>query len=651
MPMLGVGSRNSQNMTRPKTAPSRSNALSRGGIRKRGAPTRTDRDGDLDMGAGSQRGRGGKRGRGQGVTHPRESGKMELDRDRLQKAIDSGDASSHANIRQATNKSRLEEISVTGWKQSKAASNTDGGVRGTVDWLEKKLPTKPGRKNIIKHRVEGDALIVSIRPEVLDRMLHINGYSFAGAELTVEKYEDVPSISTEEMKKRLKAFLSNRYLPANKILNLQNLANDPILVEMGLFRTPTSETKFYQALMKVWSMEFPTQQASREAVENLSLANNGLTNLQPITTLSQSFPNIKALDLSNNNFQDEKALSLWRWKFRQLEFLDLTNNPISSVSTFKETMMKWYPKLKTLNNVTVRTDEEVAAQSRAPIPVQPPFFQDEGGIAENFIRNFFIGFDKDRNGILNLYYDNNSSFSYNVNTASSRTTQDNTRASDWEPWIKRSRNLKKLDHLSARMNRMYVGTEKIREIWNSIPQTQHPGLDQAAQWLIECHLLPCLPDPTGQSPSGVGGFLIMIHGQFDESSGGKIETRSFDRTFILGPSPGPEKVKVISDMLTLRAYGGYSAWDINNPVNAAPAVGAPPVHPEAPPGYGMPAPGKADADVQQEQLVLQLSFTTNLKLEFSQRALVQHNWNIEAALRAFTESKEQNQIPPEAFLA
>lgn len=150
MPMLGVGSRNSQNMTRPKTAPSRSNALSRGGIRKRGAPTRTDRDGDLDMGAGSQRGRGGKRGRGQGVTHPRESGKMELDRDRLQKAIDSGDASSHANIRQATNKSRLEEISVTGWKQSKAASNTDGGVRGTVDWLEKKLPTKPGRKNIIK---------------------------------------------------------------------------------------------------------------------------------------------------------------------------------------------------------------------------------------------------------------------------------------------------------------------------------------------------------------------------------------------------------------------------------------------------------------------------------------------------------------------
>lgn len=478
-------------------------------------------------------------------------------------------------------------------------------------------------------------------------MLQINGYTFAGAGITVEKFEDTPSVSTEEMKKRLKGFLSNRYLPANKILNLQNLASDPILVEIGLFQSPTSETKFYQALMKVWSLEFPTEQASREAVENLSLANNGLSNIQPITVLSQNFPNLKALDLSNNNFKDDRALGGWRWKFRQLEFLDLTNNPFSSVPSFKDTMMKWYPKLKTLNNIQVRTDEEIAAQSKAPIPVQPPFFQDEGNIAETFIRNFFIGFDKDRNGILNLYYDNNSSFSLNVNPGAPRSTQDisTTPAPGWESWIKNSRNLKKINHLTARMNRMYVGTEKIRDIWNAIPQTQHPGLDQPAQWLIESHLIPCLPDATGQSPSGVGGFLIMIHGQFDELSGGKVETRSFDRTFILGPSPGPENVKVISDMLTLRAYGGYSAWDVNKQVEAAPAAGVqpiaaiPPVHPEATQGYGMPAPGKPDIQVQQEQLVLQLSFATKLKLEFAQRALVQHNWNIEGALRAFEESK------------
>jgi nuclear RNA export factor len=75
---------------------------------------------------------------------------MELDRNRIQKAISSGDASSQATIRGAT-KARTEEFSITGWKESKAASNPDGGIRSLVDWLEKKLfSTKPGRKNIIK---------------------------------------------------------------------------------------------------------------------------------------------------------------------------------------------------------------------------------------------------------------------------------------------------------------------------------------------------------------------------------------------------------------------------------------------------------------------------------------------------------------------
>jgi nuclear RNA export factor len=470
-------------------------------------------------------------------------------------------------------------------------------------------------------------------------MLHFNNFTFAGALLTVEKYDNASSVSTEDMKGRLKAFLGNRFIASGKILNLQSLSTDPILREIGLFHSPTTESKFYQALMKVWSLEFPTQLASQEAVANLSLANNALSSIQPITILSQNFPNLKALDLSSNNFQDDKGLGGWRWKFRQLEFLDLSNNPISSTPNFKETMMKWYPKLKTLNNIQVRTDEDVAAQSRAPIPVQAPFFQDEGSIAENFIRKFFLGFDGDRNATINAYYDSSSSFSYNVNPAAPRAAQDSTATSGWENWIKNSRNLKKINHLGPRMNRMFVGSESIREIWNTMPKTQHPGIDQPTQWLFECHLIPCLPDVTGQSTSGVGGLLIMIHGQFDELAGTKVETRSFDRTFILGPSTGPENVRVISDMLTLRTYGGSSAWDAGVQMAPPPAAAAQPVHPEAPQGYGAPAPGKSDIQVQQEQLILQLSFNTKLKLEFAQQALLQHNWNIEGALKAFEESK------------
>jgi nuclear RNA export factor len=148
--MLGVAARNTSNMARTKVSQTRSSAP-RGGIRKRTAAARTDRDGDLDM-AGHDRGRGGKRGRGRGgQPQARDGLRSNLNQDRIMKAVEGGDASTQATFRQAGNRPQLQEISITGWKSSKAASNADGGVRSTVDWLERKIPsTKPGRKSIIK---------------------------------------------------------------------------------------------------------------------------------------------------------------------------------------------------------------------------------------------------------------------------------------------------------------------------------------------------------------------------------------------------------------------------------------------------------------------------------------------------------------------
>jgi nuclear RNA export factor len=102
--------------------------------------------------AGPDRGRGGKRGRGRGgQPQPRDGIRSNLNQDRIKKAMEGGGASTQATFRQSGNKPPLEEISITGWKSSKAATNADGGVRSTVDWLEKKLTSnKPGRKNIIK---------------------------------------------------------------------------------------------------------------------------------------------------------------------------------------------------------------------------------------------------------------------------------------------------------------------------------------------------------------------------------------------------------------------------------------------------------------------------------------------------------------------
>lgn len=53
----------------------------------------------------------------------------------------------------------------------------------------------------------------------------------------------------------------------------------------------------------------------------------------------------------------------------------------------------------------------------------------------------------------------------------------------------------------------------------------------------------------------------------------------------------------------------------------------------------MPAPGKPDAQVQQEQMILQMSFKTKMTLQYSEMALSGNQWNMDAALKNFEELK------------
>lgn len=115
----------------------RSSTADRGGIRKRG-PTRIDRDGDLDM-DGAGRGRG-KRGRDAGP-HTQAGGRPQVwDKtlDAIHQAITTN-TDSQANIRQSKGGGNLEQLSVRGLKQSRAASHRDGGVESLLGFLERRL--------------------------------------------------------------------------------------------------------------------------------------------------------------------------------------------------------------------------------------------------------------------------------------------------------------------------------------------------------------------------------------------------------------------------------------------------------------------------------------------------------------------------------
>ncbi|OQE19130.1 hypothetical protein PENSTE_c016G08752 [Penicillium steckii] len=664
-----------------KTMKSRRPAgASSGGIRKRG-PTRTDRDGDMDMDGSA---RGGKRGRGdsgrRGAAGGRSSGGGRgQTRDRtqaIQQAIaDNNKDSSQANVRQRQGgKGNSTQISITGWKNSNASSKRDGGIENLISFIERKLNSAPkgSRFRITKSRVEGDILVVSVHPEWTDRLLQLNGKLFAGVNITVELYDSSTAVlghqlasssgsSTADTKSKITSILAKRFNTSAKLLDLSKLVDDTDLQAMGIFNSTSTQSKFFPAMMKVWEMQFTSSTERREAVESVSLAQNQLANVTVVTSMAQTFPDIKNLDLSNNNFKDAQSIIAWRWKFRNLEFLDLTGNDISSKPEFKDTMLKWYPKLQTLNNVQVRTAEEIAAKKKTPIPIQAPFFHDDSQIAENFIRAFFASYDNDRNALISNFYDEGSQFSLNINTSAPKVQQ--TETAGWDSYIKKSRNLSKITHLTARMTRSYKGPQKIAEMWNSLPQTRHPELDaHPEQYLIECHQLPGLPDPTGQSPTGVGGLIIEVHGKFDESADGKVETRSFDRSFIIGPGNGPGGIRVLNDIMCARAYGGHEAWSPESqpipqaqagaPITAAPTA-APTTGttlPGFPAGYGAPAPGKSETQVQQEQLVAQISSKSGMTLQYSEMALSGNGWNLDAAWKNFEELKAQGALPANAFL-
>jgi nuclear RNA export factor len=124
----------------------RSGGADRGGIRKRG-PTRTDRDGDMDMDTSAARG-GAKRGRGNTGRTPAGrsagSGRTQTrDRniDAIQKAISNSQDSFSIRSGKNTNADRLEQYIVRGWKNSKASSRRDHGVDSLIAYLERRMNT------------------------------------------------------------------------------------------------------------------------------------------------------------------------------------------------------------------------------------------------------------------------------------------------------------------------------------------------------------------------------------------------------------------------------------------------------------------------------------------------------------------------------
>lgn len=493
----------------------------------------------------------------------------------------------------------------------------------------------------------GDSVFITASPDDMATILKLNNFNFAGAILKIRALdaagkETDASASTSEVKDQLRGVLAARYDPGLKLLNLSALVADPTLNSMGMFNGSTDTSKIFPALMIVCDEPFKTRREKREAITSVTLTGNGLTNVKEVHLLAEMFPDIKNIDLSQNNLTDLSSLDDWKKKFRHMEHLILVGNPIEAqLATLKDEIMKRFPRLHTLNNVQVRTPEEVAIKvaadeaARNPFPVLGPNFQDVGGVGANFVTQFFALYDSNRTGFLSQFYDPHSKFSLAINMTAPRSAEVSVPVQPWSEYTKHSRNLLKINHLNARMTRQYKGVQDIQAVWETLPATRHPDLHtQGDKYMIECCTVSGLPDLTGQAPHGVDGLMITIHGEFEDQAPNNAEKslRSFTRNFVLGPgAPGGPQIRVVSDMLSLRGWAPLPH----------------PVTPEAPQPHSTLTPEQQVLQ-QQEAIATQLTEKTGMTLEYSGMCLNETGWDLEKAFIAFTANKAA--LPAEAWV-
>ncbi|PHH64544.1 hypothetical protein CDD81_4323 [Ophiocordyceps australis] len=276
--------------------------------------------------------------------------------------------------------------------------------------------------------------------------------------------------------------------------------------------------------------------------------------------------------------------------------------------------------------VVVVNDEDATIEAPCPIPQNGPDFRDLNGVGEGFLLQFFAMFDSDRQGLISRFYDKDSSFSLAVDTQSIRDS-DAPAPLPWSAYLKYSRNLLRITHRNARIQRIFLGANVIHELWAGLPQTRHPDVKSGLnKYIFDCHPTDGLANPNGPANPDVGGLIISAHGEFEESdaqthSGGK---RSFSRTFVLGPGQnGQGSIRVVSDVLLLRAY------------NALPNVSA------------APAAQAVTNGNQHDAMIVELSKQTGMMPEYSKMCLEQVDWQFEKALPLFHEKKAQ--LPADAF--
>ncbi|KAF2858319.1 hypothetical protein K470DRAFT_236618 [Piedraia hortae CBS 480.64] len=245
------------------------------------------------------------------------------------------------------------ELKVTLCKQQ---GTSDGAIPSLIRWMEREVCMDSGANlRVKKTRKTGpNEICIVVEPQATKAFLNLNDRQWSGSKIILQPQPTQQPLSPAEKKKAiLRRILDRRYDVTTKYLDLSSLKQDTDLQTHGAFSSPSSANEFFPAMMRV--LQQALESRPDEAITSVSLSNNGLETLSPVTTLARTLPNLLNLDLSNNKFQVMSSLFLWRSSFPNLEQLILTGNPLEWRDPgYYKRAIAYCPKLQLLNGLPLR---------------------------------------------------------------------------------------------------------------------------------------------------------------------------------------------------------------------------------------------------------------------------------------------------------
>ncbi|CAD6571634.1 MAG: nuclear mRNA export, poly(A)+RNA binding protein [Cyphobasidiales sp. Tagirdzhanova-0007] len=463
----------------------------------------------------------------------------------------------------------------------------------------------------------------------------------------------------------LRTLILNRWNPEAGLLNLENLASDPAFAHSKL-RAPGQKGAPRNSAPALWKL-------ASELCPNYADLNPLSTVVGTITGSKPGLGGLRELMLIGNPLHEREMQrnaadyqSEVRRRFPSLKLLDQLpieqTIPVPIAATPAQGL-SIAGRAKRSIDEDKREDPSSQSQRRSratlPLPMKPGFVDSEtsSNAMGLFLIKFFTSFDDARSQLVYAYVPG-ATFSLSVNTAVSeraRRMQHLTldaiakqKGLSWGIYLgsaydpnqnpknqeNLSRNLVRTKNSQRRQETLHVGPEAIASFISRLPKTSHPMTD-SAKFVVDSWQ----QHGTGEVFPDL--LVIIVHGEFAEHP--SMASRSFDRTFILAPSPPGSAganmgwpCVIISDLLVLRNWTNPVVWRVEVPSPQQSVAIVPDITLQPTLSH------------EQQMLMAQLHSQTRLNVQFCFQCLSETGWDLQAALQAFEAAKAS--IPSQAFI-